>query len=138
MSDCFICAKHADSPPTVLTMDDHVAVTHLAGDDVYLGYLFVEARRHVSGFGDLSDDEAAAVGRAAARWSRALRAVTGAEHVYSAVIGHGVDHFHLHLIPRYPGTPRDFWWTRVGEWPEAPRGGEAEIVELLERLRAAG
>ena len=124
-------------PPTVLAAEEHVVVTHLPGEDVYLGYLFVEARRHVRELGDLSEEEAAAVGRAAARWSRALQAVTGAEHVYSAVIGHGVDHFHLHLIPRYPGTPREYWWTRVDEWPGAPRGGEAEIAELLERLRRA-
>jgi histidine triad (HIT) family protein len=53
------------------------------------------------------------------------------------VIGHGVDHFHLHLIARYPGTPREFWWTRVDEWPGAPRGGAAEIAEITARLRAA-
>jgi hypothetical protein len=29
-----------------------------------------------------------------------LRATAGAEHVYAAVIGHGIEHFHLHLIPR--------------------------------------
>jgi histidine triad (HIT) family protein len=123
--------------PTVLATDEHVVVTHLSGDSVYLGYLFVESRRHVRELGELGDDEAAAVGRAAARWSRALQEVAGAEHVYAAVIGHGVEHFHLHLLPRYPGTPREFWWSRVDEWPDGPRGGEAEIVALLERLRAA-
>lgn len=138
MSDCQICAGHAAMGATVLAAEELVVVTHLAGDDVFLGYLFVESRRHVSGLGDLGDDEAAAVGRAAARWSRALRTVTGADHVYAAVIGHHVDHFHLHLIPRYPGTPREYWWTKVDEWPGAPRGGEAEIVALLDRLRAAG
>ena len=102
MSECFICAKHAAMPPTVLVAEEHVVIAHLPGDDVYLGYLFVEARRHVPGLGDLTSDEASAVGRAAARWSRALQTVTGADHVYAAVIGHGVDHFHLHLIPRYP------------------------------------
>ena len=60
-----------------------------------------------------------------------------AEHVYAAVIGHGVDHFHMHVIPRYPGTPREYWWTRVDEWPDAPRGGDAEIAALAVRLRAA-
>ena len=56
---------------------------------------------------------------------------------YAAVIGHGVEHFHLHVIPRYPGTPREFWWTRVDEWPGAPRGGEAEVAELAQRLATA-
>jgi diadenosine tetraphosphate (Ap4A) HIT family hydrolase len=137
MTGCSICAELATAAPTVVAAEEQIAVTHLAGESVFLGYLFVVTRRHVQELGDLSEDEAAAVGRAATRWSRALQTVTGADHVYAAVIGHHIPHFHLHLIPRCPGTPREFWWTRVDEWPGAPRGGEAEIAELLERLRAA-
>jgi histidine triad (HIT) family protein len=137
MTDCNICAELASMAPTVVAAEEHVFVTHLSGDDVFLGYLFVQTTRHVQELGDLTEAEAAAVGRAAARWSRALQTVTGADHVYSAVIGHHIPHFHLHLIPRYPGTPREYWWTRVDEWPGAPRGGEAEISELLDRLRRA-
>jgi histidine triad (HIT) family protein len=142
MSECFICAKHATMPAAVVAADEHVVVSHLplvtpagARDSVYLGYLFVEVRRHVRELGDLAPEEAAALGVAAARWSRALQDVAGAEHVYAAVIGHGVAHVHLHLIPRYPGTPREFWWTRVDEWPDAPCGGETEVEALVERLR---
>jgi histidine triad (HIT) family protein len=137
VEDCSICAEVAAMAPSVVAVEEHVAVTHLAGESVFLGYLFVVPRRHVRELGDLSEDEAAAVGRAAARWSRALQAVTGADHVYAAVIGHHIPHLHLHLIPRYPGTPREFWWTRVDEWPGAPHGGEAELAQFVERLRAA-
>jgi histidine triad (HIT) family protein len=63
VSDCFICAEHAEMPSTVLAAEEHVVVAHLAGESVHLGYLFVEARRHVPGLGDLNDAEAAAVGR---------------------------------------------------------------------------
>jgi histidine triad (HIT) family protein len=69
--------------------------------------------------------------------SDALRVAGGADPVHAAVIGHGVEHLHLHLIARYPETPKEFWWTRVDEWPEAPRGGTAEINSLGERIRAA-
>jgi hypothetical protein len=31
----------------------------------------------------------------------------------------------------------DYRWTRVDEWPDAPRGGEAEVAELCVRIRAA-
>jgi diadenosine tetraphosphate (Ap4A) HIT family hydrolase len=136
VADCLICSKHA-SGVDAIAEDEHAVVTHLMTDEpVYLGYLFVELRRHAPGLGDLTADEAASVGRLAAAAARALRDSEGAEHVYSAVIGHGVDHFHLHLIARYPGTPREFWWTRVDQWPDAPRGGAAEIAELVARLRA--
>jgi histidine triad (HIT) family protein len=145
MSGCFICDKHGDPAlaPLVLAADEHVVVAHLplvtpsgAEERVYLGHLFVEARRHVAELGALSDDEAAAVGRQAARASRALQVSEGAEHVYAAVVGHAFEHFHLHLIPRYPGTPREYWWDRVDEWPGAPRGDAQAVATLVERLRA--
>ncbi len=142
MADCFICAKHAAGVNAVAA-DEHAVVTHLplvtpagAAESVYLGYLFVEPRRHVAELGDLRPYEAVSVGRLAAVAAGALQRSEGAEHVYAAVIGHGVDHLHLHLIARYPGTPREFWWTRVDEWPDAPRGGAAEIAALVGRLRA--
>ena len=144
-SDCFICDKHsrAESAPLLLAADDLVVVSHLplvtpagAADRVYLGYLFVEPRRHVGELGDLTTDEAGALGRHAARASRALQVSERAEHVYAAVIGHGVGHLHLHLIPRYAGTPREYWWMRVDEWPDAPRGDAVAIAALIQRLRA--
>ena len=60
-----------------------------------------------------------------------------AEHVYAMVIGDQVDHLHVHLLPRYPGTPREYWWDQVDEWPAARRGLEPEITELVQRLRAS-
>jgi histidine triad (HIT) family protein len=144
---CFVCDKHRDLsavPGGAVIADEHVVVSHLplttpagTAESAYLGHLIVEPRRHVAELGDLAPDEAAAVGRAAARASAALQAGEGAEHVYAAVIGHGVEHLHLHLFPRYPGTPREFWWTSVDEWPDAPAGGTAEIAALADRLRAA-
>lgn len=65
-----------------------------------------------------------------------MKAVGGAKHVYSFVLGHHVPHLHIHVVPRYPGAPREFWGTRVDGWPDAPRGGAAEIAALCDRLRS--
>lgn len=143
---CFICAKHRDPtavPGGHLLADEHAVVSHLSlttpagtNDSVYLGYLFVEPRRHVHELGSLTPSEASSIGRYAASASAALQAA-GAEHVYAAVIGHGIDHLHLHLIARRPGTPREFWWVRVDEWPDAPRGDANDVATLMDRLRAS-
>ena len=124
--------------------DDLVLVSHgvtpdvvgMDGTTAYLGRLFVEPLRHAPGFADLTDAEAQSVGLWSARASRALREVAGAVHVYSAVIGDAVPHLHVHLLPRFPGTPREYWWTRVDEWPQAQRGGNAEIAALVTELRS--
>jgi histidine triad (HIT) family protein len=103
----------------------------------YLGHLLVVTRRHVARFGDLTDDESATVGRMAARLARALTEAGGADWVFSAVIGTGTPHFHLHLLPRYPGTPRDVPWHSVDEWEGGSHGGALEIAELVARLQTS-
>ena len=42
----------------------------------------------------------------------------------------------MHIVPRYPGAPHEYWGTQVDEWPDAPRGGPQEIEALCTRLRA--
>lgn len=123
--------------------DELVLVSHIASPDAlrregstaYLGQLLVEPLRHAPGLGDLTDAEARAVGLWCARASRALRDVSGAEHVYAAVFGDGVPHLHVHLLPRFPGTPREYWGTHVNKWPQARRGNAAEIEVLVRELR---
>lgn len=145
MENCFVCRKHRDidrlAPGGSLVSDAHVVVSHLplrtpAGEatSLYRGHFFVEPRRHVGELGELTPDEAASFGRLTAAVSASLRRA-GAEHVYAAVIGHGVEHLHLHLIPRYPGTPREYRWTRLDEWPDTPRGDAREIAAFVARLR---
>lgn len=141
VSDCFVCAKHEqgdDAPGGVLFWDDLVYVGHAYprnGGSAYRGYMVVEPIRHAPGLGDLTDEEAEAIGRLVNRVARALKEIGGAEHVYSFVFGDGVPHLHVVLAPRYPGTPREYWGVRVTEWPEVPRLDEAERRALLAELR---
>jgi len=129
---CFVCDKHrqgADVEGGVIYEDDLVYAGHahtVGRSDAYLGYLIAEPKRHV-----------AALGRLVSNLARALQVVEGAEHVYSFVFGDGqVRHLHVHLVPRYPGTPREYRGHQVTEWPGAPRGGTEEIAALCDRVRA--
>ena len=142
-AECFVCRKHRGHrgvvPGGAVGEDELVLVSHVvpgaSGRPVYLGHLLVEPWRHAPGLEDLTDDEARAVGWWCARASRALREAAGAEHVYAAVIGDAVPHLHVHLLPRFPGTPREYWWQRVDEWPEARRGTEQEVGGFVGELR---
>jgi len=130
--DCYICTKHGAMsvvPGGELIADEHAVVSHLplttpmqCSPTVPLGHLLVEPRRHATGLGELTPDEAAAVGRLAARASAALQGSEGVEHVDVEVIGDGTEHVQLHLIARYA---------------DAPRGDAADVIALMHRLRAA-
>jgi histidine triad (HIT) family protein len=140
--DCFVCQKHRgvlDVPGGPIYQDELVYAGHAqippGQETAYLGYLMVEPKRHVPGLADLLGREAAALGILLARLSRALQASVGAEHVYAFVLGDHVPHLHVHLVPRYPGAPTQYWGIHVDEWPGAPRGGPAEIEALVRRLR---
>jgi len=140
MDDCLICAKHRGEGPLVgpeIWRDDLVAVSHGSpGDDgVLLGYLFVETLRHAPHLDDLTDVEAAAVGSAARRAAIAVRAELDPEHVFSAVIGMGIPHFHQHVFPRHRGVPDETPWHDSAHAPEAKRGDLAEVTALADRLR---
>ena len=86
--------------------------------------------------GDLTEDEATAVGAAARRISRALEGVDDVLRVHLALIGLHVPHFHLHGFPRYTWLPRDVDMNALHTLDDAPRGGEAEIAAFAERRRA--
>jgi histidine triad (HIT) family protein len=144
-TDCFICRKHRGDelvPGGAILDEEVVFASHgyhpELNADAYLGHVVVEPKRHAPGVDDLTDAEAAAVGIAVARLARAIKASEGAEHIYVAVIGHHMPHVHVHLIPRYPGTPREFWDPfRVDDAPSARHGGPDAIAPVAERVRAA-
>ena len=147
-SDCFICTKQGSGDAFgcgVIYEDELVFASHIVASQdgkAYLGHVFVETRRHVSGFGQLTDAEAAAVGILANDLAAALQATEGAEHVYSFVYGDAVPHLHVHLQPRYPNTPAQFRPRRDGnavvvalaDWPDAPRGDVEAIRAVTTRL----
>lgn len=141
--DCFICEKHRQGDEAQgggLFEDELVYVGHVHALDVpaaYRGYLMVEPKRHAPGLGDLTDEEAEAIGRMTNRVARLQRDTLGAEHVYSFIYGDGVAHLHVHLAPRYPGTPADYWGHGLQRWPEAPKVDPDQMRELVKELRNA-
>lgn len=90
--------------------------------------------RHAAGLGDLTDEKASALGKLANRLARILKDSLGATCTPSSSVG--VPHLHLHLAPRYPNAPREFWGPRVNEWPDAPRVDEALMRALVSQLAA--
>lgn len=69
------------------------------------GWLVLTSERHARAWYDLSNEEAAALGPLARRVMNAQRQALQAEHVYALALGDVLEHFHLHLVPRFADTP---------------------------------
>jgi ATP adenylyltransferase len=138
VGDCKICAKHRGQGPlkgVLVGRWDGFWVYHFPpGDDglAPLGYLFIETDRHASHLEDLTPQEASALGSLRSRLALALTESLDAEHVFAAVIGRGVPHFHEHLFVRHRGTAADVAWD---DSPEAgPQADEPTVQELARRI----
>ena len=87
VAECFVCRKQAEGESVeggVIWVDDLIYAGHchlLGQPDILLGWLIVEPRRHVAELGDLTQEEAAAVGVLTSRLAKALSVSEGAEHV---------------------------------------------------------
>ncbi|PFN05135.1 MULTISPECIES: HIT family protein [Bacillus cereus group] len=139
--NCFICQKHKGNiqvPGGAIYEDDFVYVGHVYWEEekTYLGYLMIDIKRHTPGLAELTEEEATGFGLIMSRVSRALKECEGAEHIYAFVSGNGANHMHMHLIPRYPNTPQEFWSpAKIASWEGAPHGQAEQIQKLCERIR---
>jgi histidine triad (HIT) family protein len=141
LNDCFICNKHAGHIVTsgvTIYEDDYVYVGHIdrEGKPNYLGHIMIDLKRHVPTLGDMNLNEAKAFGIITARVSKALMESENAEHIYSFVSGNAVPHLHMHLVARYPGTPRKYWGaSEVYDWDGAPMGDNDAVIDLCSRIK---
>lgn len=139
--DCFICKKHKTPEEyigQIITEKNNVVVTHfpfLPDEKATSGHLIIEPRRHITELSDMNDQEAQALGLLIRSAAKAIKSQLGAEHVYVFRINDKVAHLHFHLVPRYPGTPKEFWGLKIMEWPERPIVNLQEIYKISESLK---
>lgn len=138
---CFICYKHVGNIKTSGVMiyeDDYVYVGHIdrKGKLNYLGHIMIDLKRHTPSLADMTVEEAKAFGVIMTRVSKALKESENAEHIYSLVSGNSVQHLHMHIVARYPNTPKEHWGPmEVYDWQDAPMGDNDQVVKLCNRIK---
>jgi diadenosine tetraphosphate (Ap4A) HIT family hydrolase len=144
MSDCVVCTT-LEAPGRSRDMwifeDDLVLLGHIGPtpgrEDGYPGQMLLVPRRHVTSPAGLTRAEAERIGLWLSRGAGLLESVRGAEHVYLWRLGDGWPHVHFHLVPRYPGTPEEYYGLAVRDWPGVRRYGWEGLAAIASELRRA-
>lgn len=99
MNSCPICEKHLDLHDPIYE-DQNWVVTHGPIESQILGYLYIEPKRHVENWGELTDEELSTVGPLVKKLEAALKQELLIDRVYVVTISEAVRHLHFHIIPR--------------------------------------
>jgi histidine triad (HIT) family protein len=131
--DCIFCKIVAGELPAQRVDEDEHTVAFMDISPATRGHALVIPRRHAANLLEIEPDELAATAQAAQRLARrAVPALDAAGvnliNACGADAWQTVFHFHIHVIPRYPGDPLRLPWL--------PQPGDAdEIAATAELLR---
>lgn len=133
--DCVFCKLVARQIPASVVYEDEETLAFMDLGQVNPGHVLVASKAHAENVYGLSDAQAAAVFRAAARVARAVRAAFEPPglSIYQAngkPAGQTVFHFHLHVLPRHEGDGMQLVWPVKNP----PRD---QLEANAERIRAA-
>ena len=110
---CGVCFQHNDSVGQEhfeISRNGLWVLRHHPNPAPRVGWLLLDASRHVSGPVDFSAREASQWGLAVQQASRLIQSITGCDRVYAIAFGEGARHLHLHLIPRFGDDPETEAW----------------------------
>ena len=151
---CSICELHASGNQAsddqakdgainryAIARSEHWLLRHHPDPSPLLGWLLLDARRHLGGPADFTPPEAAAWGPAVQQASQLVRQLTDCDRVYAIAFGEGARHLHLHLIPRFGDDPQTKAWSvadhyRAVEAGERPAADPAQVAALVSRARS--
>ncbi|MGE3973317.1 MAG: HIT family protein [Bdellovibrionales bacterium] len=138
---CVLCEKYQGdySIPPIFEQDG-ITLSHITpspDSPAMKARLLIEPIRHVTKPEELTSAEFATMGRILQKAMIVLQKTLGAEHVYFFRINDLVAHYHFHVVPRFPDTPKEFWGLKIIEWPDYPKLNLEEVQELNTKLQEA-
>ena len=129
MSDCIFCKIAAGEIPSKTLYEDEKFRVILDLGPATKGHALILPKRHAANLFELPEETAAAVMVVAKRLANTMRErlmCDGLNLIQNngEAAGQTVNHFHLHLIPRYEGDGQTIGWT-----PNEVTQEELEVIK---------
>jgi len=137
MSDCVFCKIVEGQIASTKVHEDALTLAFMDIGEVNPGHVLVAVKPHVENIFGLDDTLAAAVFQTAARVARAVERAYSPEGVTlyqanGAAAGQTVNHFHLHLVPRYNNDGMRLTWPANYPSREQLEANAAKLRAALE------
>ncbi len=137
--DCIFCAIIKGEAPASFTHQDDSVVAFMDIQPITHGHMLVVPREHAVLMQDVNETAAMRAFWVARRMAAIARHTLGASGVNLIVMDgeaafQDVPHFHVHVIPRYPGDGFSLTFPKSYETPP----GRAELETIAAAIRAAG
>jgi diadenosine tetraphosphate (Ap4A) HIT family hydrolase len=139
VSDCIFCSIVRGEAPATFTHEDDTVVAFMDIQPITHGHMLVVPREHAVLMHDVNETVAMRAFKVARQLAELARQTLGASGVNlfvadGEVAFQDVPHFHVHVIPRYPGD--GFSLSFPPAYENAPSRAELETVAAA--IRAAG
>ncbi len=140
---CGVCRIHVDpslEADFTIHRSDLWLLRHHPAPSPLVGWLLLDAVRHVPEPAGFDGEEAAGFGAMLQRSSALVKQLSGCDRVYAIAFGEGARHFHLHLIPRHGGEAGSESWRVADLYRAVAAGGippadPAAVTAFVERAR---
>ena len=133
-STCIFCAIAAGTAPGHRIAEDDRVLAFLDLFPAARGHTLIVPRAHAENLFEVGEEDLAAVAVTSRRIARAIRRALapdglGVFQLNGAAAGQTVFHYHMHLIPRWAGTPLALHGRRRAE--------DSELAPVAEEIRKA-
>lgn len=103
MEDCTFCKIIKGEIPAFKIYEDKTAVAFLDLSQYTKGHTLIIPKNHQRWLWDHNEKEYCHIMKVSRKIANIMRKVYSIEWVEMIVAGMGVEHTHIHIIPRYPG-----------------------------------
>jgi len=100
LNNCIICNKHNKEDSYNAYENEYIVVSHGPLTSQVKGYFYIEFKRHVERWSELSYEEITESSRMVQLLDEFLKENVYADRVYTVSISEAVRHLHIHVIPR--------------------------------------
>lgn len=138
-TDCIFCSIVRGESPASLTHEDDTVIAFMDIQPITHGHMLVVPREHAVLMSDVNETVAMRTFKVARQLAALARHTLGASGANLLVMDgevafQDVPHFHVHVIPRYPGDGFSLTFPKTYEHPPS----RAELEAVANALRAAG